>query len=195
MFSGSVVWRGIIYALLMMFGKLITGIWLVRFSFSFRPLSFLTNALKKLFSRICFYMLTRPGRTHEDDRHDWAENTVLSSKEGIASNNQTDTRNAKTEDRGPSENREPAGHHEPPEESQATPPQSLMDTSPPKPRSLYPPSILGLAMVARGEIGYLIASLAQSQGMFETGSSRNISEIYLVIIRAISICTLRRLVP
>ena len=46
-------------------------------------------------------------------------------------------------------------------------------------------------MVARGEIGYLIASLAQSKGMFGTGSSgAGTSEIYLVIIWAISICTL-----
>lgn len=45
-------------------------------------------------------------------------------------------------------------------------------------------------MVARGEVGYLIASLAQSQGMFSSGSSGETSEIYLVIIWAISICTL-----
>lgn len=45
-------------------------------------------------------------------------------------------------------------------------------------------------MVARGEVGYFIASLAQSQGMFGTGSAGETSEIYLVIIWAISICTL-----
>lgn len=61
---------------------------------------------------------------------------------------------------------------------------------PPKPKSLYPPFILGLAMVARGEVGYLIASLAESQGMFSSGSNGEISEIYLVVIWAISICTL-----
>jgi len=45
-------------------------------------------------------------------------------------------------------------------------------------------------MVARGEVGYLIASLAQSQGMFSQGSSSETSDIYLIIIWAISICTL-----
>ena len=45
-------------------------------------------------------------------------------------------------------------------------------------------------MIARGEVGYLIASLAQSQGMFASGSLGGISEIYLVVIWAISICTL-----
>ena len=45
-------------------------------------------------------------------------------------------------------------------------------------------------MVARGEIGYLIASLAESQGIFGTGASGGSSDIYLVVIWAISICTL-----
>ncbi len=35
-----------------------------------------------------------------------------------------------------------------------------------QPLSLYPASVLGLAMVARGEIGHLIASLAESRGTF-----------------------------
>lgn len=61
---------------------------------------------------------------------------------------------------------------------------------PPKPKSLYPPAILGLAMVSRGEIGYLIASLAESQGMFSNGETEGSSETYLVIIWAISLCTL-----
>ncbi|EED13294.1 sodium/hydrogen antiporter, putative [Talaromyces stipitatus ATCC 10500] len=61
---------------------------------------------------------------------------------------------------------------------------------PPKPKSLYPPSILGLAMIARGEIGYLIASLAQSQGIFSNGTLKGSSDIYLVVIWAISLCTL-----
>lgn len=39
---------------------------------------------------------------------------------------------------------------------------------PRKPRSLYPASIIGLTMVARGEIGYLIASLAETDGIFSS---------------------------
>lgn len=45
-------------------------------------------------------------------------------------------------------------------------------------------------MVARGEVGYLIASLAESQRIFSSGSNAETSEIYLVAIWAISICTL-----
>ncbi|KAF4243336.1 hypothetical protein CNMCM6805_001345 [Aspergillus fumigatiaffinis] len=69
--------------------------------------------------------------------------------------------------------------------------------SSPKPGSLYPASILGLAMVARGEIGYLIASLAEADGIFSphsssspaTSSQEVDSEIYLVVIWAITLCT------
>lgn len=45
-------------------------------------------------------------------------------------------------------------------------------------------------MVARGEVGYLIASIAESQGIFSNGSSEGPSEIYLVVIWAITLCTL-----
>lgn len=61
---------------------------------------------------------------------------------------------------------------------------------PPKPKSLYPASILSLAMVSRGEIGYLIASLAESNKIFGETSDGSSSETYLVVIWAISLCTL-----
>ena len=60
-----------------------------------------------------------------------------------------------------------------------------------KPLSLYPSSIIGLAMVARGEIGYLIASLAESTGVFrqhDQGDSS--SQIYLIVVWAITLCTI-----
>jgi hypothetical protein len=60
---------------------------------------------------------------------------------------------------------------------------------PKKPKSLYPASILALAMTAHGEIGYLIASLAESNSIFGN-TSESSSETYLVVIWAISLCTL-----
>lgn len=63
-------------------------------------------------------------------------------------------------------------------------------------RSLYPASVLGTAMVTRGEIGFLIASLAESQGTFTDSSSKSSNEhrgssrIYLVVIWAITLCTI-----
>jgi len=49
-------------------------------------------------------------------------------------------------------------------------------------RSLYPPAIMGFAMVARGEIAFLIASIAKSKGIYT-------DELYLIVIWAAVVCT------
>ncbi|OQE13113.1 hypothetical protein PENFLA_c054G02243 [Penicillium flavigenum] len=191
MFRGNVVWRGVIYALLMMFAKLITGIWLVRFSL--RPLSSFASGLKRPFSRIpLFCVSTRTDKLEKGKQQTAAETPIQSSEDSTdVSNNQANTQNQMTKNRGSSPSEKPASQPESQDEPQATTSRrSSAVTFPPKPKSLYPSSILGLAMVARGEVGYLIASLSQSQGIFASGSSGEISEIYLVIIWAISICTL-----
>lgn len=177
MFKGSVVWRGIIYALLMMLGKSITGIWLVRFSF--RPLSSLANGLKRPFSRFRFFcMPTRTAKYQKEKRQARVEIPMRSPQKGMAaSKNQTDIQNQKTKNRGSSDNQNPVGHPEFQEESHATPRQSSTGTFPPKPKSLYPPSILGLAMVARGEVGYLIAS-HKAKACSELGLLENIRDIF-----------------
>lgn len=67
---------------------------------------------------------------------------------------------------------------------------------PQKPRSLYPPSILGLAMIARGEIGFLIASVAEARGIFAPLSAHSSehgmesSELYLIVVWATVLCTM-----
>lgn len=60
-----------------------------------------------------------------------------------------------------------------------------------KPLSLYPASILGIAMVARGEIGFLISSTAQSQGLFSRVTAEGVlnDDIFLVVTWAILLCT------
>lgn len=82
-----------------------------------------------------------------------------------------------------------------PETTPATPsinPQPLPLASqnaskdPPKPLCLYPASILGFAMVTRGEIGFLISSLANSNGIF---SSAGNDDIFLIVTWAIVLCT------
>jgi hypothetical protein len=48
-------------------------------------------------------------------------------------------------------------------------------------------------MIARGEIGYLIASVAETGGLFaqpDKGTINGISEIYLVVVWAITLCTI-----
>jgi Kef-type K+ transport system membrane component KefB len=59
----------------------------------------------------------------------------------------------------------------------------------PKPQSLYPAAILGSAMVARGEIGFLISSVAQSTGVFSGGAQASGTDLFLVVTWAIIICT------
>ncbi|KAL2429636.1 hypothetical protein ABEF95_008373 [Exophiala dermatitidis] len=74
-------------------------------------------------------------------------------------------------------------------------------TSLPRPKSLYPASLLGCAMVARGEIGFLISALAATNGIFNgsedtdasssTNSSKYLeSDIYLILTWAILLCTI-----
>ena len=66
--------------------------------------------------------------------------------------------------------------------------QENTSPSPSVPRSLYPPAILGFAMVSRGEISYLIAAVAQSQGVFSSDSESS-KTIFLVVIWAATVCT------
>ncbi|KAG6018750.1 hypothetical protein E4U19_008059, partial [Claviceps sp. Clav32 group G5] len=61
----------------------------------------------------------------------------------------------------------------------------------PKPRSLYPASIIGCAMVARGEIGFLISSIAESNNIFSASSGRSsTSDLFLIVTWAIVLCTI-----
>lgn len=82
-----------------------------------------------------------------------------------------------------------------PKNQMPTPGPVASAASPPKPknpRSLYPAAMLGTAMTARGEIGFLIASIAETTGLFTSSSrpSNGSSEIYLVVTWAIVLCTI-----
>lgn len=64
----------------------------------------------------------------------------------------------------------------------------------PKPRSLYPASILGSAMIARGEIGFLVSAIAQSNGIFgsispDSSSAGTVQDLFFVVTWAIMLCT------
>lgn len=132
MFKGQVLWRGIVYACLMVLGKLLCGLWLVRFADTDRTQ--LRAATKK--------------------------------------------QNKNVAERAPS-----------------LAPSKPRLRSLPKPKSLYPASILGSAMVARGEIGFLVSSIAQSKGIFErqhAGSEADggSSDLFLIVTWAIMLCTI-----
>jgi Kef-type K+ transport system membrane component KefB len=73
------------------------------------------------------------------------------------------------------------------------PPQPTADVQGPqcklsKPLSLYPAAILGSAMVSRGEIGFLISAVAESNGIFASSTGEG-SALFLVVTWAILLCT------
>ncbi|KAF7586209.1 hypothetical protein BBP40_009288 [Aspergillus hancockii] len=182
MFNGRIIWRGVVYAILMMLGKLITGLWLVRFSF--RPVSSMVRAIKKPFSRvvlICVHPKTKSAKKKKGPQANQTQGSQDQSTE-----TQTPTPDSPL---SPTTGRREASG-EPTNETAQQPNTTPSSSLPPKPKSLYPASILGLAMVSRGEVGYLIASLAESKGIFGTSSSGKSSETYLVVVWAISLCTL-----
>ncbi|KAF2679590.1 Sodium/hydrogen exchanger [Lentithecium fluviatile CBS 122367] len=165
MFQGSIVWRGIVYTILMTFGKLVCGLWLVRFSLA--P----TNAIRVLRGKIKLPSIP----------HLWGRNnTVEAASTGLSQD----------------------GTQSEPKDSQQEPAQqprpSNLHTSPArKPFSLHPPLILAFAMTARGEIGFLISAVAESNGVFSpslSSSSNNPqsteSDIFLVVTWAIVLCTI-----
>lgn len=115
MFQGKTLWRGMVYTMLMIVGKLVCGLWLIRIS-------------------------------------------------------QPSPRTQGTESK---------------------PQKKSIFSAMPRPKSLYPATILGCAMVARGEIGFLISAVANANGVFrlETRPSAEV-DVFLVISWAILLCTI-----
>ncbi|EDU48222.1 conserved hypothetical protein [Pyrenophora tritici-repentis Pt-1C-BFP] len=152
MFRGAIVWKGIVYTMLMVLAKLVCGLWLVRFSIGSGN-GKLNRVMKslKLPSIPHFWGHSSPGP---------AQTRPGNSTEMSSSN---------------------TSNHE----TRSCP-------NPPKPFSLHPPLILALAMCARGEIGFLISGVAESNGIFLSANdaSPDSSDIFLVVTWAIVLCTI-----
>lgn len=169
LFSGPIVWRGIVYTLLMLFAKLVTGIWLVRFS---RPL--FPNVLPMAENQSILGMAAnkKPKRVTNKGKEAAA---VSAGNEELQLQDTSDRTPRKASNAGESK------------KSAETREKKYMN----RPISLYPAAILGTAMTARGEIGFLIASLADSTGVFSSGiPTESASEIYLIVTWAIVLCTI-----
>lgn len=175
LFSGGTIWRGLVYALLMAAGKFMTGVWLLRFTvpdFILGPVERL-RLVKKLGWRSATGPTPAISTASDTGREPEPENN-----EQPSSPTQFQSR---PQSRSPS--------------SSPPPPPAAPVTSPPqKPRSLYPPAIIGLAMIARGEIGFLIASVAEARGIFSSSASHSesmaSSELYLIVVWATVLCTI-----
>jgi len=177
MFSGSIVWRGIVYAALMVLGKILCGIVLVRFTIPALGLQPLKDLLlcsnlicwpwpsSQSSVRVC--KATRPGHAGRSTeqvlrpRHPQDQSYGRTTR-STALSPQTTIKN----------------------EAAETLSKSL------KPRSMYPAAILGNAMVPRGEIGFLISSVAESKGLYGSRNNEGSSELFLIVTWAILLCTL-----
>ncbi|KAF2480325.1 Sodium/hydrogen exchanger family-domain-containing protein [Neohortaea acidophila] len=163
MFRGEVVWKGIVYAALMTVAKTVCGLCLLpRPSPSWTIGSALSKLLKSTLParvRTCFISRKQPEQRRED-----ATKSNASSPTAV----QAATPPPKPKDAAASATTKPPNPVRPP-------------------RSLYPAAIIGCAMVSRGEIGFLISSIAAAKGVY--GGS-NTSDLFLVVNWAILICTL-----
>ena len=170
-FSGPIVWRGLVYFVLMLLAKLLTGLWLVRLK---APNLKIPYPRKQAWRRwTC-----------------WG--TALAAQENTGPIIEPKDQSLASEDKakGTEGGSQPAKVEAP--QSSTTPSNERpMQT---KPLSLYPASILGFAMVSRGEIGFLIASVGQSKGIFSEESSQGktetSSDLFLIVIWAITLCTI-----
>ncbi|PTB62426.1 Sodium/hydrogen exchanger [Trichoderma citrinoviride] len=156
MFDGSIVWRGVVYTALMMLGKLLCGVWLLRV-----PLTCILPT--KLLAVIKHPRIQMP--------HFWGRD---------------DQKESKTP-------RNPTPAHTPHRDSATQTTNSHCSPAGTNPRSVYPAVVLGCAMTARGEIGFLISSIAESNKVFSSASADEegkSSEIFLVVTWAIMLCTI-----
>jgi hypothetical protein len=165
MFSCRIAWRGIVYAILMLFAKLITGVWLVRLNFRVPNFGALRRCLPASWQRPNVKTAARDPRS-----------AAKTSRDGIEPQAQP--------------NATPRTAGAPSSGAPHAPPPQRID----KPLSLYPAAMLGTGMTARGEIGFLIASLAETTGIFRAAggdaSAGRSSDIYLVTTWAIVLCTI-----
>ncbi|KAF6228507.1 hypothetical protein HO133_008237 [Letharia lupina] len=192
MFTGAVIWRGIIFTILMLIGKLVTGIWLIRIA---APSGTMIAKIKAFLSHLngpqwsCLG-LAKSAKCSKSEARNTANDP--------GSKPMPDVRIALATDSGQG----PRQSSDRPSQSASIPqlgsvipisPKATISTT--KPRSLYPGSIVGTAMMARGEIGFLIAALAESTGIFASHDDSAAREdsgstIYLVVIWAVVLCTI-----
>jgi hypothetical protein len=186
MFSGSTVWRGIIYSMLMMVGKLLCGAWLIRFSISlphaalFRRLRARASVhVPHLWGKFVDTAVARR-ETEKDNRKSSPASAARwqhAADNEISSLAEADTITPISGNAGQTSRSRSL------EQSETMSYQTSPAT---KPFSLYPAAILGIAMVARGEIGFLISSLAESNGIFSHDED---DQTFLIVTWAIFLCT------
>ena len=187
MFTGRVIWRGLVYTILMVFAKVICSLWLVRFVPMPRA-----KAISKVLPSI---KLTAFGFKKSSSKASEATNeeTARTAAASVATNQHP--QDAVLRQSNSSLHVSPALDSA---SSTSIGEPSALNVRPtanttrkrtalPRPKSLYPAAILGSAMVSRGEIGFLISSVAEANEVFGAGGN---TEEFLVVTWAILLCTL-----
>jgi Kef-type K+ transport system membrane component KefB len=173
MFTGRVIWRGLVYTILMVFAKVICGFWLVRFASMPRAKAIskgMTSISLKTFKFIKSFP-TESGTTDEAASRN-APTPNTSQRPSDAALQQSNISLQRSDD---------AAY------TRTAANTARKRTALPRPKSLYPAAILGSAMVSRGEIGFLISSVAEANEVFGAGGN---TEEFLVVTWAILLCTL-----
>ncbi|KAK6511698.1 hypothetical protein TWF481_000604 [Arthrobotrys musiformis] len=219
LFRGEIIWRGIVYTILMFAAKLVTGIWTLLVDLPFKTsnlLSFLGKKAEKAEP-------TQP-RTATEGKEAPRQNEAALKAEGGNTPNPPDSQTSPAtqsessdewEDITPAPQPTTLPSNEKDEPASSNPQREVPPTSPavtpapqpgiPRPpTSIYPSLILGLAMVSRGEIAFLIASIASSNSIFQNPTSTSSLEtraatnggeggdgdIFLIVIWAAMLCTI-----
>ncbi|KAK6335085.1 hypothetical protein TWF718_010526 [Orbilia javanica] len=218
LFRREIIWRGIVYSILMFAAKLVTGVWILLVDLPFKT--------SKLFS-----FWTRKPEKNEPGEQKAAKKEAKeeeSEQKGGPSKNVGDSpptpQDAQTSSATPNQSSDewediapvtqptiPSSTEDPKkgdskEADPSTPAPSSPDSQteiPRPPISVYPSLILGLAMVSRGEIAFLIASIASANGIFQNptpigGLETRATEmgeepegdIFLIVVWAAMLCTI-----
>ncbi|CCF42607.1 sodium/hydrogen exchanger family protein [Colletotrichum higginsianum] len=177
MFSGPIVWRGVVYTILMMVSKMLCGLWLLSFA---SPLQTVQRVAAKI-----------SGASKKQSKK-LAPGTQCAGTGTDASPNSGETMPQRDQQQPQQEGQASEVPLQPSNPLQAATTPKNASPEPEMPVSVYPACILGFAMVARGEIGYLISALAESTGIFSggTGAPDQPSELFLMVTWAITLCTI-----
>jgi hypothetical protein len=170
MFTGAIIWRGFVYTILMFVTKFACGFWLMR-------LPALASSTPRNMTSI--KSKATPGQTNKKKTPPMTGGADVG-----PSQQQALTVDSLRQDTSTNPEK-----HQPRRRRSTKTPAPVEPTEPStlKPVSLYPGCIVGCAMVARGEIGFLISALAESNGIFGAESDNS---IFLIVTWAIMLCTI-----
>ncbi|KAF3911812.1 hypothetical protein AA313_de0207752 [Arthrobotrys entomopaga] len=206
MFDGAIVWKGVVYSLLMITGKLVTGIWILPADVPFNAAKFSSK-----FRGIRQSKEDPKSVTQVSDTKDLCDNKTSSPSQLCSSSDSNSTGQLPEVEQNideimsasnqisanvESKSEEPNETNEPPKDKPLK--GTTSNSIPNPPISIYPSLIVGLAMVARGEIAFLIASIASANGILASsqenteskkGSNTEDDNLYLIVIWAAVICT------